>query len=457
MADFQKQLLQSPSGFPELGPAEAIELRRMLEIIRKHFELAGYVPIETSLVERSEVLFAKSEGEIRNQVYGLRLLNPTPGAPTDEKDLALRYDQTMPLARFVAANQGSLVFPFRRYVIGPVFRGERPKDGRYRQFTQADIDVIGDGNLSVLHDAEMVAIIAGIFTELAIGPFTIRIGHRKILQGLFQSVGIEKEELVAHALRIVDRLEKDGLARTREALESIGVNTSAIDTLLKLFTEERPTDETLEHLSQMEGNEVFRAGVSDLREVVAAVRDLKVPEKRFRVDVSIARGLDYYTGTVYETRFDDHPNIGSIASGGRFENLASVFTNRKLPGVGISIGVTRLLLRLIKAGLLPAKATTLSSVLVTTPEIAEYRASYLAYAASLRAAGIPAEIYLESRPLNKQMSFANRRGFRIVVIATHEHMRTNMVVVRNLLTGDQQEVMEDRLIETVRSMLDEKS
>lgn len=453
MSKFPKRLLQTPSGFPDIGPGEAIALRRMLEIIRTQYELAGYVPIETPLVERPEILSAKAGGEIRAQVYGLRLMNPSPDALDDTKELALRFDQTVPLARFVAANYGTLAFPFRRYVIGPVFRGERPKDGRYRQFIQADIDVIGDGSLNLLHDAEMVSVITGIFNELAIGPFTVRIGNRKILHGLLQSAGLP-EKKIGQASGAIDKIDKIGRERVIAMLIEMGVEEADSKKLVILLTDSRTTDQSIASLKETSIGPLFAEGVVELEKVVAGIRQLGVPEERFRVDISIARGLDYYTGTVYETRFDAYPDLGSIASGGRYDDLASTFIDRSLPGVGISIGVTRLLLRLIKAGLMKADTTTIAPVIVTTAvNVEKNGAIYLAQAGRLRAAGIATEIYLANRPLSKQMQFADRRGFTIAVITREENITHGSVVVRNLKTGEQKEVSDAKLVETVQEML----
>lgn len=450
---FSKQLLKTPSGFPDLGPAEAIAQRWMLDLIRRHYELAGYVPIETPLVERPEVLFAKAEGEINAQVYGLRRMNVMPDATDDTKDLALRFDQTVPLARFVAANYGTLAFPFRRYVIGPVFRGERPKDGRYRQFIQADIDVIGDGTLSILHDAEMVSVICGIFTELAIGSFTVRIGNRKVLQGLLLASGVTTPEAVTQASGMIDRLDKIGREAVLVQLADLGIADSAARELLDVLTEARSTDESLALLKEKHFNALFDEGVQELIDVVAAVRSLGVPEERFLVDISIARGLEYYTGTVYETRFDQYPDLGSIASGGRYDDLTGIFADRALPGVGISIGVTRLLLRLIKVGLVPAVDTTIAPVLVTTALGLGQSTMYLEYARRLRASGIATEVYLAERKLGKQMQFADRRGFTIAIIALEDEIAQSTVTIRNLKTGDQETVPTEALVETVQRLL----
>lgn len=454
MTDFSKQWLESPSGFPDLGPGEAIALRHMIDIIRKNYELAGYVPIETPLVERPEVLSAKAEGEIKTQMYGLRLMNPAPGAIDDTKGLALRFDQTVPLARFVARNYSSLSFPFRRYVIGPVFRGERPKDGRYRQFIQADIDVIGDGILDVLHDAEMVSVIDKIFSELAIGSFTIRINNRKILEGIMHSFGLNSKEQISRSLGIIDRMEKTSRESVIQLLLEIGLQANQAEELLAFLTDNKTTNEALDSLKSKSFNNLYSEGVQELEKVIEAVRALGVSEERFCVDLSIARGLNYYTGTVYETRFDAYPDLGSIASGGRYDNLTETFIHKKLPGVGISIGVTRLLLRLIKEKLLSIQTTTIAPVLVTTAGgITKFSNVYLRQAARLRNSKIATEIYLADKPLGKQMQFANRRGYSVVVIATEENIRTSTVIVRDLRTGYQEEISDEELVENVHELL----
>lgn len=447
-----KRMLISPSGFPELGPQEAIALRHLLGIIIKNYELAGYAPLETPLVERPDILFAKAEGEITQQVYGLRRLNLENESDDDSKDLALRFDLTVPLARYVAANRGTLQFPFRRYAIGPVFRGERPKDGRYRQFTQADIDVIGDSTLSVEHDAEMVSVIASVFTELAIGDFTVRIGHRKVLQGLLRWAGLTDEAAIKTALRAIDRVEKEGRHQIIASLASTGIEESKAVDLLDFLTQRRTTDETLSLLQSRDLDPLFNEGVGELETVVKTVRMLKVPEARFTIDLGIARGLDYYTGTVYETRFDAHPDLGSIASGGRYENLAGTFCEQSLPGVGISIGVTRLLLRLIKTGLLPATVSTVAPVLVTSA-VAGNLDKYLDYAVRIRSSGTPAEVFMQERPLGKQLQHANRRGFKIAVIAFEEDFAGDTVMLRDLAKGEQVRVPLAELAAEIRKML----
>ncbi len=451
-SNFEKQLLVSPSGFPDMPPKYAIALRWMLDVIRKNYELSGFSPLETPLVERVEVLTAKAGAEIKTQIYGLRLMNPGQGAD-DSKDLGLRFDQTVPLARFVAANQQNILFPFRRYVIGPVFRGETPKNGRYRQFIQADIDAIGDGSLHILHDAEIVGVIARVFNELNIGSFTIRIGHRKVLQGLLRSIGVTDEVMKA-ASSTIDRLEKIGRDRVIESLSKLGVIESDSEKLLTILTDTRSVDEVLAMLRTFSFNDEYNEGVTELEQVIAGVRALGVDEESFRVDISIARGLDYYTGTVYETRFNKYPDLGSIASGGRYENLASTYTEKNYPGVGISIGVTRLLLRLIEAGLVKADKSTVAPVIVMTSAGLEKSSGKCNHLAKiLRDEGIGAEVYLAERNLGKQMNFANKRGFSVAIILREDNLTSNTVAVRNLQTGEQSDVTVDNMLSEVKKFL----
>ncbi len=450
MADFPKQLLENASGFPDLGPEEAIALEKMLTLIRARFARAGYTPLETPLVERPEILSAKAEGEITTQVYGLRLLNPAEGA-SDEKDLALRYDHTIPLARYVATHARELAFPYRRYAIGKVLRGERAKEGRYREFIQADIDVVGDGALSPLHDAEMIAVIADIFSALDIGAFIVRINNRKVLAALLRAAGAPSEQVPA-MMRAIDHLEKVGGAKTKIALAELGLAEAAAEELLKSFTALATHEEVLAYLQGAQLDAEGEEGVAELMKVLTGVEALGVPPEYYAIDLSIARGLDYYTGTVYETRLRAYPDLGSIASGGRYEDLAGAFTNQKYPGVGISIGVTRLLKGLIKAELMDASAATTASVLVTTAEPLEMP-TYLRYASMLRANGIDTEIYLAEKALDKQLHFADRKGFPLALIAKQENILAGTVIIRNLKSGAQQEVAASDVVSTIQTLL----
>lgn len=447
MTRFPKRELERPAGFPDLSVEQAVAIRNATAIIREEYELAGFSPLTTSIIERPSVLTAKNDGEILTQIYALRLLNPPEGAADDSKELALRFDHTVPLARYVAKLYSELQFPFRRYAIGPVFRGERPRDGRYRQFTQADIDIIGDGSLDLLHDAEMVAVIVRVFTRLNIGDFTVRIGHRKVLQGLLETIGLQSTDEQKHALQEIDRLEKIGHAKVVKHLEELGLTDGSAERLLDLLK----TD-NLELLQELSGaTPLLVKGIDELREVFLGINAFIVDQRRYMLDLSIARGLAYYTGTVYETRLDSHPKLGSIASGGRYENLAASFTDRFLPGVGISIGVTRVMKRLIQAGIYPSDLKTVASVLVAQATQSEgTRLQALRIAALLREAGIATEVYIEPARLKKQLQFADRRAFKTMVILGVPGVGEGLVLVRDIATGDEQVVSVDTLVEFLK-------
>ncbi len=437
------------SGFPEFLPEEQIVFQRALDLIRRTFEAYGFVPVETPAVERVDVLLTKGGND--REIYGLRRL-AAEGDDAGAKELALHFDLTVPLARYVAQHYGQLTFPFRRYQIQPVWRGERAQAGRYRQFYQCDIDTIGDGELSLLNDAEIPSVIHRLFTEMEIGPFTIRINNRKVLQGLVSSLGIAEGEPTAEVLRIVDRLEKVGPERVRTMLADVGVSGEGAAQLLALTEQQLSTDGWLAYLQGQTVNETYARGVEELAAVVASVRALGVPDSRFTVDPSIARGLDYYTGTIYETRLDAHPELGSICSGGRYDNLAGHFTNRPLPGVGISIGLTRLIPRLIEAGVLKAEASTTAPVLVTLFDAADPAAT-LAIAARLRDAGVGVETYLERRKLDKQLKYANKRGFALVVVAGPDEAANGTASVKDLRSGEQRVVPVADLPAAVQGLL----
>ncbi|MEM1055872.1 MAG: histidine--tRNA ligase [Bacteroidota bacterium] len=427
------------SGFPEFLPDEQITFDWARDLIRRHYESFGFTPIETPAVERTEVLLAKGGND--REIYGLRRLadDETPQRGDDPSDLALHFDLTVPLARYVAQNAGQLPFPFRRYQIQPVWRGERPQAGRYRQFYQADIDVIGDGALSLFNDAEMPAIISGIFAEMTIGPFTIRINNRKVLRGLLASIGLEANE--AEAIRAFDRIDKIGRERTAQQLADLGGSDEGIASLLALADPGRGTDDWLEHLGTMSVNDLFAQGVNELRTVVEGVRAMGVPEDHFAVDPSLARGLDYYTGTIYETRLNDHLEVGSICGGGRYDNLAENYTTRQLPGVGISIGLTRMIPRLFEAGVLTPGRSTPARILVTLFGDEQWP-HLLRLAAELREAGIPTEVYAEAKKLKQQLKYAARKGHDLVVIAGPNEVAAGTVNLKDMREGGGQQTVE---------------
>ncbi len=463
----------------ELLPPDQIAFQRMLDTIRRNFERFGFLPVETPVMELSEVLLTKSGGETERQVYFVQstgalengiesvakamqavdAANPVSAEMVrkaahelSSPELALRFDLTVPLARYVAEHEHELAFPFRRYQMQRVYRGERAQRGRFREFYQCDIDVIGKDALSVRHDAELPAVIHAVFSELAIGPFTIQLNNRKLLRGFFEAQGIADGGLQALVLREVDKLDKRGEDHVRATLagEGFGLDAGAVATILD-FVKVRSTShaDALARLDALgDGNAALREGVAELREVLALVRAMGVPEADYALNFSIARGLDYYTGTVYETTLDDYPQIGSICSGGRYEDLASHYTKSKLPGVGISIGLTRLFWQLREAGLVDAAASTVQ-VLVTQMDAA-FLPHGLAVASELRHGGLNTEVVMESSKLGKQFKYADRAGIRFVVVLGEDEIAKGTVTVKDLRRADQFEIPRAELARTLR-------
>ena len=331
-------------GFMELLPSEQILFNQMKSTIEDTYKRFGFLPLDTPVIELSEVLLAKAGGETEKQIYRFN---------KGDHDLSLRFDLTVPLAKYVAKNYGNLSFPFRRYQIGKVYRGERTQKGRFREFYQCDIDIIGDGELDLINDAELPSVIYTIFTKLGFQNFTIRINNRKILNGLFES--LELTDKATEILRIIDKIDKIGKDAVIEELEKIEVNKEAINKIMEFIAIEGTSDEKLQKLKELKiENETYKKGVEELEYVVKHMRLFEIPENNFSVDLTIARGLDYYTGTVYETFLNDYRELGSVCSGGRYENLAEHYTDKKLPGVGISIGLTRLFYKLNEMNLIKA-------------------------------------------------------------------------------------------------------
>ena len=433
------------SGFPELLPDAQIVFNRCLQIVRETYELFGFAPIETSAVERKEILTSKGGDE--KEIFALTRLFTRPDE-SPETDLALHFDLTVPLARYVAQNKDKLVFPFRRYQIQKIWRGERPQKGRYREFYQCDIDVIGRGTLNLITDAEIPSVIYQVFKRMNIGQFVIRINNRRLLQGYFEHLGVPAEQ-IGDVLRAVDRLEKEGRDKVRgELINKIGTSEAAADDILgfirsdaadkTLPTAGTETDAVLAKIkaSPAMNNERFAQGAAELSTVIAGIRSLGVPDAYFRADLSIARGLGYYTGTVYETQLVKYPELGSICSGGRYDDLASYFTSDKLPGVGISIGLSRLVIQLIEAGVLKTGASTPAPVIVTTMDNTRMN-DYLSLGAALREAGIATEVYFDKGRLGDQLKYANRKGFKIAVIAGESEFAAGQVKIKNLISGNE--------------------
>lgn len=440
------------SGFPEFLPAQQIAMNKVMHTIRDVYESYGFLPLDTPVVERVSTLMAKGGAE--HEIYGIHRLAAEERGGNPNKDLALRFDLTVPLARYVAQNYGALTFPFRRYHIAPVWRGERPQAGRYRQFYQADIDVIGDSELGLHYDAEMPAIIASILKKLQLGDFKIHINNRKLLQGFFEGYGFETTEKIQAAIRIIDDFEKIDQAEILEQLIALGAKKEESESILSFFKKTQGTDEWLTELAEMKPRfgDVFAEGVDELKTVVAGLRSLNVDEDCFCVDPSIARGLGYYTGTIYETKLKDYPELGSICSGGRYDDLAGKFTNKKLPGVGISIGLSRLAVPLIEKGIIKADVSTIAPVMVSSMDL-EHKNLYLELAAELRAAGVKTENYLEPRSFKAQMKYADKRGFSVIVIAGEDEVKAGTVVLKNLDSGEQQTVQRTAFVDTVCQML----
>ncbi len=429
------------SGFPEWLPEQKIVENRLLAIIREEFERHGFAQIETPAVENRDILSAK--GVIDKEIYGLSRLAAAEGEDPST-DLALHFDLTVPLARYVAQHFGSLTFPFRRYQMQKVWRGERPQAGRFREFYQCDIDIIGNGSLSTLNDAEIPCVIHAIFSRAGIGDFVIRMNNRKVLQGFIRSLGLDDAAL-PEALRIIDELEKIGAeAVARLLAERTGLAAASVDRLMGFVTG-APDPASLGALCN---DPLFQEGAQDVEALFSALADLGLPESAYVFDPSIARGLDYYTGTVYETRLATLPDIGSICSGGRYDNLASTFTRQKLPGVGISIGLTRMLARLLDAGILTTGSQTPAPVLVTVMS-REHLSASLGLAATLRGAGIATELFTEPKKIGDQLKYAAKKGFAVAVIAGETELAEGNVQVKALATGDQMTVPRAELVDLV--------
>ena len=437
----------------ELLPRDQIAFQRMLDTIRHAFEQFGFLPVETPVMELSEVLLTKSGGETERQVYFVQSTGALEKAGEGLPELALRFDLTVPLARYVAEHEHELAFPFRRYQMQRVYRGERAQRGRFREFYQCDIDVIGKDTLSVRHDAEIPAVIHAVFRDLDIGAFTIQLNNRKLMRGWLEGLGIADAERQAAVLREVDKLDKRGLDAVRATLAGEGFELAedAVGRLLD-FVAFRSTslEDALAKLESLgSGSEALEQGRAELVEVLTLIKAFGVPESHFALNLSIARGLDYYTGTVYETTLNDHPQIGSICSGGRYENLASHYTRSKLPGVGISIGATRLYWQLREAGLLKGGRSTVQ-VLVAQMDDADLPRC-LELANELRAAGINTEATVDGGKLGRQFKYADRAGIRFVLVLGPDEIAKGVVAVKDLATQTQSDVRREDLVANLRA------
>jgi histidyl-tRNA synthetase len=438
-------------GVMELLPLEQIAFQTMLDTIRRNYERFGFLPIETPVFELTDVLLTKTGGETERQVY---FVQSTGSIEQGEKpDLALRFDLTVPLARYVAEHEHQLSFPFRRYQIQRVYRGERAQRGRFREFYQCDIDVIGKDSLSVRYDAEIPAVIYSIFRELAIGPFTIQLNNRRLIRGFFESIGVADGERQTMVLREVDKLDKRGQEHVQKSLAALDLDAGQIDRVMAFVaTRSAGYDDAFAKLAALgRDNEMLARGADELTEVLRLVRAFGVPESHCLVNFSIARGLDYYTGTVYETILTDAPQIGSICSGGRYDDLAGHYTSSKLPGVGISIGATRLFYQLQEAKLAVAAKSTVHAMVALIDDAELPR--LLALGSELRAAGIATEVQLEPKKLGKQFQYADRAGIRFVLMVGANEIANDTVTVKDLRDGTQNEVARAELAATLSRAL----
>ena len=416
------------SGFMELLPADQAKMEKFMETLRRSYALYGFTALDTPAIEASEVLLAKGGGETEKQIYRF-----TKG----DSDLSLRFDLTVPLAKYVAINYANLAFPFRRFQIGKVYRGERAQRGRFREFYQADIDVIGDGKLDIINEAEIPSIIYRTFTTLGLTKFVIRVNNRKILNGFYAMLGLTERS--GDIMRTVDKLDKIGAEKVRELLvgEEIGVPAEAADEILKFIAITGSNAEVIAALEGYRGrNEVFDTGLDELKTVTAYLPEFGVPEANFAVDLTIARGLDYYTGTVYETTLTEHPEIGSVCSGGRYDNLAEYYTDKALPGVGISIGLTRLFYVLQEQGMLSDELVTAPADALIIP-MTDDLSFAVQTATALRNAGLRTQLYTEQKKFKAKMSYADKLGFPFVVLIGEDEIAQSKVALKEMSTGTQ--------------------
>jgi histidyl-tRNA synthetase len=434
-----------------------------MDTIRQVYESYGFTPIETPSVERLEVLQAKgNQGD--NIIYGLQpILPPNRQAErdeagkgdTDSEARALKFDQTVPLAAYIARHLNDLQFPFARYQMDLVFRGERAKDGRYRQFRQCDIDVVGRTTLSLLYDAQMPAIIAEIFDRLQIGAFLIRINNRKVLTGFFDSLGVAPDRIKV-CINIIDTLEKVGVAKVLTGLATQGLSAEQSQQVIDFINIKGDVDQVLTELNtlatKLPDADRFKLGIEELTTVINGVRDLGVPIDRYCIDLSIARGLDYYTGTVYETTLIGHEALGSICSGGRYEELVGTFIGESMPGVGISIGLTRLIYRLLKANILQPLAATPAQVMVLNLQ-EDLMSTYLQVSQQLRQAGIKVVTAFDKRPLKKQFALADKQGITFCVLIGAEEVANQQCQLKNMTTGEQIKVSIETLVAELKQRL----
>ncbi|MCD7861634.1 MAG: histidine--tRNA ligase [Oscillospiraceae bacterium] len=434
------------SGFMELLPADQMKMEAFMETLRHTYALYGFTPLDTPVIESAEVLLAKGGGETEKQIYRFQ---------KGDSDLALRFDLTVPLAKYVALNYAKLSFPFRRYQIGKVYRGERAQRGRFREFYQADIDIIGDGALDILNEAEIPSIIYRTFHALGLSKFVIRVNNRRILNGFYAMLGLSAQS--GEIMRTVDKLDKIGAEKVRALLmEDCGVSPADADEILRFIAIGGGSAAVIAALEGYRGrNETFDRGLDELKAVTAYLPEFGVPEENFAVDLTIARGLDYYTGTVYETTLTEHPEIGSVCSGGRYDDLAGYYTDRALPGVGISIGLTRLFYVLQEQGMLSDAIVTASADVLVIPMTTDL-ALAIRTATTLRAADIRSQLYTEQKKFRARMTYADRMGFSFVILIGEDEIAQEKVTLKDMRSGEQITVSPQMAAAAVQRALEER-
>ena len=435
------------SGFMELLPAPQQQMERIMEVLRRTYSLYGFTPLDTPVIESSDVLLAKGGGETEKQIYRFQ---------KGDADLALRFDLTVPLAKYVALHYNDLTFPFRRYQIGKVYRGERAQRGRFREFYQADIDIIGDGKLSIVNEAEIPSIIYKTFSTLGLKRFQIRVNNRKILNGFYAMLGLTEKS--GDIMRTVDKLDKIGPEKVKAILmdEEIALSEEQASEILKFIAITGTNEEVLAALEGYQGrNEVFDTGLDELNTVVKYLAAFGVPAENFAVDLTIARGLDYYTGTVYETTLLDHPEIGSVCSGGRYDNLAEYYTDKQLPGVGISIGLTRLFYVLGEQGMLNPNLPTAPADVLILPMTDDLSAA-IGFATALRENGIRAQIHGENKKFKQKISYADKLGIPYVIFLGEDEINAGVVACKDMATGEQTKLEPAATIYRIKAGLAEK-
>ncbi len=430
----EKVLPKTLPGFMELLPNEQILFNEMKEKIQKTYEKFGFLPLNTPIIESSEVLLAKAGGETEKQIYRFN---------KGDSDLALRFDLTVPLAKYVTEYYPNLTFPFRRYQIGKVYRGEKAQRGRYREFYQCDVDIIGEDELSLINDAEIPSIIYNTFKELGFDDFTISINNRKILNGLFEFLNLKDSSV--NILRIIDKIDKIGKENVIKEIADLGVEQEKIDTIMNFISITGNIEETINSLRNLNiKNDLFELGVSELEEVANNIKLFGVPTENYKIDLTIARGLDYYTGTVYETFLNQYRQLGSVCSGGRYDNLSSYYTDKKMPGVGISIGLTRLFFQLTDNKIIEAGNRSISKVMIIS--MVDDFSKSIEIATKLRENGINTQIYTDKAKIKNQFKYANRLNIPYVIVIGEDEIKTDMVSLKNMETGEQETVTLDEAI-----------